>query len=65
MLVNSIENPQFLDFILSDTDQLTSGPDYYFEKGEWRLTWEKDEKFVAFTWLIKISKSFNRNSGNA
>jgi hypothetical protein len=50
MLVNSIENPQFLDFILSDTDQLNSGPDFDFEKGEWRLTQEKDEKFDAFTW---------------
>ena len=65
MLVNSIENPQFLDFILGDTDLQNSGSEYNFEKGEWTLTSEKDEKFVAFTWLIKISKIFNRNSGTA
>jgi len=61
MLVNSIDNPQFLDFIMSDTEN--SGSDYKFEWGEWTLTSEKDDKFLSFTWPIRISKIFNRNQG--
>ena len=64
MLTNSIDNPQYLDFILADTErEEVPGQQYSFERGYWQLSYLGDLHLVADTKDLPLSPIFLRNTG--